>query len=135
MKSTANSNQHGVFMNKRSTITGTAEAWETGLLGRSGEHVRVTPAEVADKIDEALGLQAISIRLPKATIDTYKRLAEMHGVGYQPLMRDAICRWAESELKMLLIGAVQSQRTSEKKKQQAKKDVDPHDPLPMKKAA
>jgi hypothetical protein len=53
---------------------------------------------------------AISIRLPKATIEAYKNLASIHGVGYQPLMRDAIVRWADSELKQLLAGAVESQR-------------------------
>ncbi|MDD5030532.1 MAG: hypothetical protein PHH58_13715 [Rhodoferax sp.] len=136
MKSTANNHQHGVFMNKKSTIAGTAEAWETGELGRSDAHVRKTAVEVADKIDEALGLQAISIRLPKATIDTYKQIAEMHGVGYQPLMRDAICRWAESELKMLLIGAVESQRTASKAKKATKQEhVIQSEPMPMKKAA
>jgi len=89
-------------MSKKPSILGTADAWESGSLGRSDAHVRKTSNEVASQIDDALGLQAISIRLPKATIETYKHLAEMHGVGYQPLMRDAICRWAESELKMML---------------------------------
>ena len=72
--------------------------------------VRKVAPEIEAQIDEALGLQAISIRLQKSTIDTYKMLAKMHGVGYQPLMRDAICRWAEAELKQLLIGAVETQR-------------------------
>ena len=84
-------------MSKKSSIEGTAEAWESGALGRSDAHARRTSADVAQQIDDALGLQAISIRLPKATIETYKNLAQIHGVGYQPLMRDAICRWAEAE--------------------------------------
>ena len=122
-------------MVKKSSIEGTAQAWEDGELGKSDQHAKKAPAELERQIDEALGLQAISIRLPKATIDTYKRLAEMHGVGYQPLMRDAICRWADSELKMLLIGAVESQREHSKKKAAATKDVQNHDAPPMKKAA
>lgn len=121
-------------MSKKSSIPGTAEAWEDGTLGKSDAHVRKTSQEMAAQIDEALGLQAISIRLPKATIEVYKNLAKMHGVGYQPLMRDAICRWAETELKMLLAGAVESQRTRVKKKV-AKDHAEGHDEPPMKKAA
>ncbi len=122
-------------MSKKTSILGTAQAWESGALGRSDQHAKKAPAELDRQIDDALGLQAISIRLPKATIDTYKQLAEMHGVGYQPLMRDAICRWAESELKMLLIGAVESQREHSKKKKVEAKEVEHHDEPPMKKAA
>ena len=102
-------------MTKKTSIKGTAEAWETGVLGRADAHARKTSIETANAIDEALGLQAISIRLPKATIDAYKNIAEIHGVGYQPLMRDAICRWVESEMKMLLAGAVESQRNAKAK--------------------
>ncbi len=122
-------------MVKKSSISGTAQAWEDGELGRSDQHAKKAPAELERQIDDALGLQAISIRLPKATIETYKNLAEIHGVGYQPLMRDAICRWAESELKMLLIGAVESQREHSKKKTAAAKEVEHQDEPPMKKAA
>lgn len=122
-------------MSKKSNIPGTVEAWESGELGKSGAHVRKTPLETEQQIDEALGLQAISIRLPKATIEVYKNLAKMHGVGYQPLMRDAICRWADSELKMLLAGAVESQRTLAKKKPGKDHADAAHEAPPLKKAA
>ena len=121
-------------MSKKANIPGTAQAWEDGTLGKSDAHVRKTPQEMEQQIDEALGLQAISIRLPKATIEVYKNLAKMHGVGYQPLMRDAICRWADSELKMLLAGAVESQRTRAKKKP-AKEVVEVAHEASLKKAA
>lgn len=94
--------------NESQLIKGTAEAWESGLLGRSDEHVRVTSPDVEQAIDEALGLQAISIRLPKTTIALYKKLAELHGVGYQPLMRDAICRWADAEVKQMFAASVKT---------------------------
>lgn len=95
--------------------------------------VRNVGAELEGKIDDALGLQAISIRLPKAMIETYKMLAQINGVGYQPLMRDAICRWAESELKQMLIGAVESKRqaAAEESTEPPAKDGAP----PMKQAA
>ena len=121
-------------MSKKSSIEGTAEAWESGALGRSDAHARRTSADVAQQIDDALGLQAISIRLPKATIETYKNLAQIHGVGYQPLMLDAICRWAEAELKMLLVGAVEAQRATKKSALKVGHDL-PEDSPPLKKAA
>lgn len=124
-------------MTKKASIEGTAEAWETGALGRSDAHARKTSQEIAQQIDDALGLQAISIRLPKSTIEAYKNLAKLHGVGYQPLMRDAICRWADAELKMMLIGAVEAQAVKmAPRKAVAEKAVE-HDeaPPPMKRAA
>lgn len=116
-------------------IPGTAEAWESGELGQDEKFVRRASTNVKAKIDEALGLQAISIRLPKAVIETYKMLATVHGVGYQPLMRDALCRFAESETKQLLAGAIEAQRQQATHKKQA-----PHEPAKqvrrvMKKAA
>ena len=68
-------------MSKKSSIEGTAEAWESGALGRSDAHARRTSADVAQQIDDALGLQAISIRLPKATIETYKTLRRFTALG------------------------------------------------------
>ena len=121
-------------MSKKSGIPGKVKLWEDGTLGRSAAHVRVASSDIERQVDEALGLQAISIRLPKATIEVYKNLAKMHGVGYQPLMRDAICRWADSELKMLLAGAVESQRTRAKKKP-AKEVVEVAHEASLKKAA
>lgn len=95
---------------------------------------------MAEEIDEALGLQAISIRLPKAVIDTYKMLAKMHGCGYQPLMRDALCRFAEGEMKQLLQGAVEVQRqratrTPAKAPAASEEAATPAPPRKLKKAA
>jgi hypothetical protein len=115
------------------SIPGTVEAWESGALGTSEAHVRRASAKTKGEIGEALGLQAISIRLPKATIQAYKDLAEMHGVGYQPLMREAICRWPEGELKQLLAGAIESQRTWAKRERTTAHQTRPQKPL--KKAA
>lgn len=97
-------------MAKKASIPSTTEAWEERKLGADAAHAKRAPQEIQDAVDEAIGMQAISIRLPKSTIDTYKALAKMHGVGYQPLMRDAICRWAEGELKQMIIGAAEVKR-------------------------
>lgn len=83
-------------------IEGTTDAWETGALGASETHARPAPASLETEIDAALGLQAISIRLPKQLIDAYKLIAAHHGVGYQPLMRDILQRFVPEGLKEVL---------------------------------
>lgn len=90
-------------MSKKTTIEGTIENWESGQLGLDKNHAKPADPDMQAKVDAALGLQAISIRLPSDLIDTFKRLAAYHGVGYQPLMRDALRRFAESEMKQIVI--------------------------------
>jgi predicted DNA binding CopG/RHH family protein len=123
-------------MVKKANIPGSIEAWEDRTLGASKAHVRKASAETQAAVEDALGMQAISIRLPRSTIDTYKALAAMHGVGYQPLMRDAICRWAEGELKQMVIGAaeVKRQESHQPTPPKAPATTGEHTP-PMKRAA
>ena len=86
-----------------SKIPSTPEAWEDGQLGRDETYAKPAPKEMERQIDDGLGLQMISIRLQKELIDDYKKIAEFHGVGYQPLMRDALKRFAEAEFKKIAI--------------------------------
>lgn len=80
------------------------EAWESGQLGQDEAHVAALPAseEIDAEIDSAVGLQAISIRLEKSLIEDFKLIASMHGLGYQPLMRQALKRFADCEKKRIL---------------------------------
>lgn len=89
-------------MKKSEKIEGTIENWESGKLGADEQYVRKVSPERQKEIDDVLGLQAISIRLPKDLIEQFKLIAKINGVGYQPLMRDALKRFAESEIKILL---------------------------------
>lgn len=89
-------------MGNAKKIPGTTEAWERGELGEDEAHAVVVP-EASEELDRALGLQAVSIRLQKSLIDDFKFLAEEHGMGYQPLMREALRRFAEAEMKRLAI--------------------------------
>lgn len=73
-------------------IEGTAEAWESGQLGTDMSHAQTAPADLEAAVEASLGMQAISIRLPKQLVDAYKLIAAHHGVGYQPLMRDMLQR-------------------------------------------
>jgi predicted DNA binding CopG/RHH family protein len=74
-------------------------AWETGALGASAEHVKVASPAHHAAVDEALGLQMISIRLPKDLIEDLKFIASREHLGYQPLIRRVLLRFAAHEFK------------------------------------
>ena len=84
-------------------IASTHEAWDEGDLGRDAAYakrVTISPIQRA-KLDDKLGLQPISIRLPKELLDDLKSIARLNGLGYQPLIRQVLTRFAHSELKAL----------------------------------
>ena len=93
---------------------GSAEAWDSGELGEDMNSAKVASAETTRAINDALGLQMISIRLPKSVIEDFKVLAQIEGVGYQPLMRTALMRYAECESKRVM-REYAAQRELEKK--------------------
>jgi predicted DNA binding CopG/RHH family protein len=78
------------------------DAWDEGLLGREEKFAQVADHIDIAALDAALDMQMISIRLPKSLIDDFKSIAQLHGLGYQPLMRQALHRFADGEKKMLL---------------------------------
>ncbi|HCU84859.1 hypothetical protein [Methylophilus sp. UBA6697] len=114
-------------------IPNTVEAWETDALGADDEFVRVSSVDLSTEIDEALCLQSISIRLEKRLVDSFKLLAKYHGVGYQPLMRDALNRFANAEMKNIVSGVVESQRIQRPAKKLRVKPIEP--PLQERKRA
>jgi uncharacterized protein (DUF4415 family) len=95
-------------------IPGTPEAWENGPLGKDAafaeKHLESDVERSA--IDEAFGLKAISIRLEAELIESYKAVAKHYGMGYQPLMRQALHRFVDSELKKIAIDAMQKDEPS-----------------------
>lgn len=114
-------------MSNAKKIPGTVEAWESGELGNDEGHAVVVP-EASTETDQTLGLQAVSIRLQKSLIDDFKFLAEEHGMGYQPLMREALRRFAESEMKRLAVQYANERRqvVAEAKQAQGTKKVEKH---------
>lgn len=68
------------------------ELWESKELGASPEHARRVSPEKSKEIDDALGLQAISIRLQKELVEQLKELARRDGIGYQPYIRQLLTR-------------------------------------------
>ena len=112
---TANSyqTQEIVMANK---IKDTANAWESRAIGAEEEFVVAVDESHEHALDEALGMQAISIRLPKQLISQYKLIAHFHGVGYQPLMRDVLGRFVPNALAEIL-------QEEKKKADQSRKDA------------
>ena len=80
----------------------TIESWENGELGETLESAKIVSDDRTKEIQEAAGLQMISIRLPKSVIEDFKVIAQIEGVGYQPLMRIALMRYAECEAKRVM---------------------------------
>lgn len=71
-------------------------------VGLTEAHIAVAPEAITTGIDDALGLQPISIRLQKDLLDNLKELAKLNGLGYQPLIRQVLTRWVDCELKSML---------------------------------
>jgi predicted DNA binding CopG/RHH family protein len=89
-------------MRQKVKIPSSDEAWDEGSLGRDDEFVRKAEDKIEDKIDEAVELQLISIRLQKSLIEDFKMIAKMNGLGYQTLMRQILKRFADCEKKQIL---------------------------------
>ncbi|MBE8595338.1 hypothetical protein [Xenorhabdus sp. BG5] len=105
------------YTDKRTNlIASTDEAWDNGELGRSEAHVKVSDDITDELINEALDLPPISIRLNKSLIEDLKMIADLNGLGYQPLIRQVLNRFANSEKKRILTEAHNKMMKSEKRK-------------------
>jgi hypothetical protein len=113
----------GHKMTETNKITGTDEDWESRRLGADENHVCRVDDELRDKVNNATGMRPISIRLDNALIEAFKIIADFHGVGYQPLMRDALKRFSDSEFKAIVSGVIQSQKAEKKAKAKTEAQV------------
>lgn len=104
-----------IAKSKKIKIENSAEAWELGELGSDLKHARVVDKKIGAQIDEALGLQMISIRLEQDLIESYKLLGVKYDMGYQPLMREALKRFVEGEFKLIASEALEKQRAEKQK--------------------
>lgn len=109
-----------------SAAKGNENAWDDGELGRDEQFVARLDASHEAALDEAMEMQSISIRLPKQLIKQYKLIANYHGVGYQPLMRDVMARFVPGALKEIF---------EEEQKKAAAAAKEATIPEPLKKAA
>lgn len=94
-------------------IKDSIDAWDDRTLGADEAHVAVADQAHEVALDDALGMQSISIRLPRELISQYKLIAHFHGVGYQPLMRDVLARFVPGALREILAAeAEKAQKTA-----------------------
>ena len=100
-------------------------AWESGELGNDPKFARVFKGDVQSGIDEAMAMQPISIRLPKSLIESFKLLGQVHGLGYQPLMRRALARFAEGEMKRVINDFVTEQRRAAAREEEKEEEDAP----------
>lgn len=82
-------------MEQADKYTVNSNAWESGELGQDEKFVKRVKQKHEDALNDAMGLQMISIRLPKKLIEDLKFIATAHGIGYQPLMKDVLCRFTQ----------------------------------------
>lgn len=82
-------------------IKGTTEAWEDGQLGRDERYVKKVELD-SKVIDDSLELQLISIRMQKGLLEDLKNIAQLRGLGYQPLIKQILKRFVDSEMKLIL---------------------------------
>lgn len=78
-----------------------ADQWDSGELGRSDEHAERVAPDIEKEVMSALGLQPVSLRLPQQLIKDLKFIAEYRAIGYQPVMRDVLMRWARCEMSQI----------------------------------
>lgn len=105
-------------MNAKARITPNDDPWEDRTIGSEERFVEVA-TDINAEVDVALDLHPISIRLQKNLVDNLKALSHLHGLGYQPLIRQILTRWVDSEVKIMIAQrvneqAAQSQRTQKK---------------------
>lgn len=85
-----------------SDVLKNADQWDERELGASMEHAEAVSETFSAEVDEQLSLQAISIRLPKSLIKDLKDIAARYDIGYQPMVRDLLSRFAMAEQKKYL---------------------------------
>lgn len=76
-----------------------SESWESGKLGADDNSVRVSGQGTEARVDEGLGLQMVSMRLPKVAVDQLKVLAKEQGLGYQPFIRQILMNFLRANTK------------------------------------
>ena len=102
-------------------IEGTDDAWDSGKLGRDANFAALAPDDGTEElINEHLELQPISIRLEVSLIESFKLLAKLNGMSYQPLMRQTLKRFADSEMKRVLRERVIETNESREKQEAAR---------------
>ncbi|HEY4083440.1 MAG TPA: hypothetical protein VGM81_22345 [Burkholderiaceae bacterium] len=82
-------------------VEATADDWgPNGSLGNDAAHAR--QVEESKNTDKLLGLHPISIRFTSELVRDLKAIAQLNGMGYQPLIREICKRFVDAEKKAIL---------------------------------
>lgn len=60
-----------------------------------------TMLAVLAAVDKATAMKLVTMRLPIPLVEALKAIAEHHGIGYQPMVRDLLPRFALSEYRVM----------------------------------
>lgn len=82
-------------MSKLDRFEGTAENWETGVLGMNPETAKAADPAHEAMLDEALGLERLVVRMPKDSIQSLRSSASALGLPVQFLVRQALEKLAK----------------------------------------
>ena len=96
-------------------IDSTADNWENRTLGAEEAFVERDNEDLEGLINESLCMKAISIRLEESLINDFKMIAKHHGLSYQPLMRQVLHRFADSETRRILREYIAAEKENSKK--------------------
>ncbi len=102
-------------------IPASDDAWDSGELGRDEEFTKVVDDVDDAVIDAALDLTPVSIRLQRSLIDNFKMIAKQHGIGYQPLMRQVLTRFAVHETRQMANDLLVERKKQEKAEKEEKR--------------
>ncbi|MBD2859975.1 hypothetical protein IB286_13280 [Spongiibacter sp. KMU-158] len=90
-------------MTNTKKIAGTTENWESRILGADEKYAKPSTDKSAKKaLNDSLGMQMISIRFQKSLLEELKMIADINGIGYQPLIKQVLQRFVDAEKKDLL---------------------------------
>ena len=95
------------------------DLWETRQRGNDLAHAKRADKSEEVELDKALDLQMISIRLPKKLIEQLKLIASVNGIGYQPLIRDVVSRFARSEMAEIVRQRLEMERLERESQRRA----------------
>jgi hypothetical protein len=121
-------------MNAKAKIPPIEDLWEDRTVGAEEQFVEVAP-NINAAVDAALDLHPISIRLQKNLIYNLKALSHLHGLGYQPLIRQILTRWVDSEVKVIIAKRVNEEVVKPAKPPKKASVQKTHDSPPPRKVA
>ena len=74
------------------------DRWDRKELGASSEHAVQASEQNQKDLDEALGLQTLTIRLSKRTVDKIDKIAKAKGIWRVPLIREILNDYVKNNL-------------------------------------